>query len=119
LPNPLAFARLHARQLFLEQLFLVQVRVISAAADQIFVRAALHNAAFAQDPDVQEYLGFMKKWAPNESPRDSNAIAAERARLDAEREARNKAEHEKLARFHADETAFRAAVLSINGKEKE
>lgn len=34
------------------------------------------DAAFSQDSDVQEYLAFMKKWAPNESPRDSNAIAA-------------------------------------------
>jgi ABC-type branched-subunit amino acid transport system substrate-binding protein len=34
------------------------------------------DAAFSQDSDVQEYLTFMKRWAPNESPRDSNAIAA-------------------------------------------
>jgi branched-chain amino acid transport system substrate-binding protein len=34
------------------------------------------DAAFARDADVQEYLAFMKKWAPNESPRDSNAIAS-------------------------------------------
>jgi branched-chain amino acid transport system substrate-binding protein len=34
------------------------------------------DAAFSGDTDVQDYLTFMKKWAPNESPRDSNAIAA-------------------------------------------
>ena len=34
------------------------------------------DAAFSRDDDVQDYLGFMKNWAPQESPRDSNAIAA-------------------------------------------
>jgi len=34
------------------------------------------DAAFAQDADVQDYLAFMKKWAPQESPRDTNAIGA-------------------------------------------
>ncbi|HKH68479.1 MAG TPA: ABC transporter substrate-binding protein [Reyranella sp.] len=34
------------------------------------------DAAFSREADVQDYLVFMKKWAPQESPRDSNAIAA-------------------------------------------
>lgn len=34
------------------------------------------DAGFSREPDVQDYLAFMKKWAPQESPRDSNAIAA-------------------------------------------
>jgi len=34
------------------------------------------DKTFAEDPDVRDYLAFMKTWAPNESPRDSNAIAA-------------------------------------------
>ncbi len=28
-----------------------------------------------RDADVQDYLAFMRKWAPQESPRDSNASA--------------------------------------------
>ena len=34
------------------------------------------DAAFSRDADVQDYLAFMSKWAPQESPRDSNAVAA-------------------------------------------
>lgn len=34
------------------------------------------DATFARDPDVQDYLAFMAKWAPQESPRDSNAVTA-------------------------------------------
>lgn len=34
------------------------------------------DAGFSREADVQDYLAFMKKWAPQESPRDSNAIAA-------------------------------------------
>jgi branched-chain amino acid transport system substrate-binding protein len=34
------------------------------------------DPAFAQDADVQDYLAFMKQWAPQDSPRDSNAIGA-------------------------------------------
>jgi branched-chain amino acid transport system substrate-binding protein len=34
------------------------------------------DATFARDGDVQDYLAFMKKWAPQDSPRDGNAIAA-------------------------------------------
>src|SRR4029077_17139680 len=34
------------------------------------------DAAFARDADVQDYLAFMAKWAPQESPRDSNAVTA-------------------------------------------
>lgn len=34
------------------------------------------DAGFSHEADVQDYLVFMKKWAPQESPRDSNAIAA-------------------------------------------
>jgi hypothetical protein len=41
------------------------------------------------------------------------AIAAERARLDSERESRNAAEREKLSGVHPDQAAFRAAVLSL------
>jgi hypothetical protein len=28
------------------------------------------DPAWAQDPDVAEYVAFMKKWAPNDSPND-------------------------------------------------
>jgi branched-chain amino acid transport system substrate-binding protein len=34
------------------------------------------DAAFSRDADVQDYLAFMSKWAPQESPRDSNAVTA-------------------------------------------
>jgi len=34
------------------------------------------DTAFKADADVQDYLAFMAKWAPQESPRDSNAVAA-------------------------------------------
>ena len=34
------------------------------------------DAAFSRDADVQDYLAFMGKWAPQESPRDSNAVVA-------------------------------------------
>jgi ABC-type branched-subunit amino acid transport system substrate-binding protein len=34
------------------------------------------DAAFKGDADVQDYLAFMAKWAPQESPRDSNAVTA-------------------------------------------
>ncbi|MFO1082292.1 MAG: ABC transporter substrate-binding protein [Reyranellaceae bacterium] len=34
------------------------------------------DAAFADDADVKDFLAFMKKWAPQESPRDSNSVAA-------------------------------------------
>ena len=47
------------------------------------------------------------------------AVAAERTRIDAERGARNAAEREKLGRFHSDEKAFRAAVLSTIEKGKQ
>lgn len=34
------------------------------------------DAAFVDDADVKDFLAFMKKWAPQESPRDSNSAAA-------------------------------------------
>ena len=47
------------------------------------------------------------------------AVAAERARLDAERETRNAAEREKLGGLHSDEKAFRTAVLAVIEKGKK
>jgi vacuolar-type H+-ATPase subunit H len=41
------------------------------------------------------------------------ALAAERTRIDAERESRNRAESDKLSRLPADQAAFQAAVISI------
>jgi branched-chain amino acid transport system substrate-binding protein len=34
------------------------------------------DAAFKGDDDVKDYLAFMAKWAPQESPRDGNGIVA-------------------------------------------
>ena len=34
------------------------------------------DAEFAAAPDVKDYLAFMAKWAPQENPRDSTAIAS-------------------------------------------
>jgi hypothetical protein len=34
------------------------------------------DAAFADASDVKDYLAFMQKWAPQENPRDSTAIAS-------------------------------------------
>jgi branched-chain amino acid transport system substrate-binding protein len=34
------------------------------------------DVAFKSDADVQDYLAFMARWAPQESPRDGNAVVA-------------------------------------------
>src|SRR5258708_10837106 len=41
-----------AFQLFFQQLLLIQIRVISAASEEFVVRAALEDAAVAQDDDL-------------------------------------------------------------------
>src|SRR5215471_7752288 len=33
------------------------------------------DPAWAEDPDVREYIAFMKKWAPNDSPNDFIALS--------------------------------------------
>src|SRR5437667_4060761 len=43
-------------ELFLKQLFLVQVRVVAAALEQLVVRAALDNAAFPENHDLVSVL---------------------------------------------------------------
>jgi branched-chain amino acid transport system substrate-binding protein len=34
------------------------------------------DAEFVNTPDVKDYLAFMAKWAPQDNPRDSTAIAS-------------------------------------------
>jgi hypothetical protein len=33
------------------------------------------DPAWAEDPEVKEYVAFMKKWAPNDSPNDFIALS--------------------------------------------
>jgi hypothetical protein len=44
------------------------------------------------------------------------ALGAEKARIESQREARNREEKEKLQRLTADQSAFRAAVISLVDK---
>jgi hypothetical protein len=55
-----------------------------------------------------------KKAADNEA-----ALAAERSRLEAQRESRNREEREKLSRLPANTAAFRDAVRSFVDKGRE
>jgi len=50
---------------------------------------------------------------------NESALAAERARIDAERASRNREDRDKLSRLSADEAAFRATVISIIDRGKE
>jgi hypothetical protein len=50
---------------------------------------------------------------------NETALAAERARIEAERVARNRVENEKLTRLPADEALFRTAILSLIEKGGE
>lgn len=47
---------------------------------------------------------------------NETALTAERERIEAEREARNREDREKLSRLPTDPAAFRAAVISIIDK---
>ena|SRR5271157_4572762 len=50
---------------------------------------------------------------------NESALAAERARIDAERRARNQEDREKLSRLPRDTAAFRAAVVALIDKGRE
>jgi hypothetical protein len=97
----------------LEKLLAVE-KTAAGLVDAAEAEAARRTAQARQDAQ-KRHTDLLKAKA-----RESEAaVAAERTRLEAEREARNAAERDRLGRFHSDEKAFRASVLSALEKGKE
>ncbi len=76
-------------------------------------QAARITAQVRVDSQKRHTEILKKKAADNDS-----ALAAERARLEAEREARTREERDRLSRLPRDLAAFRAAALSFIEKGK-
>jgi len=76
---------------------------------------AVRRTSQARSEAQKRHTELLKKKATE----NETALAAERVRLDAQRESRNRDEREKLSRLPADPAAFRAVVRSFIDKGRE
>ena len=76
--------------------------------------AGRRTAQARQDAQKRHTELLKTRAAENES-----ALAAERARIDAERGARNQEDREKLSRLPRDTAGFRAVVIALIDKGRE